>query len=187
MRAGLVVVIGIAVGCGHAPRPEPARIRAKVVPAVPGAYYAEKRYGSGDLLDTVDIALILRDDNGAELTLREHFAAYGDLIRDDTKTIELRGRWTRVEDHVDVKVVRTSACLSGFGEPPCAHMPEWAPTDWRLRCRAMEPAAPSELPAPALVCELADGEPVPRYTVVLDGVRVLVVGGPRSAIRYTYD
>jgi hypothetical protein len=185
MRTALLVLA--CAGCGSA-TPEPARIRAKVVRAEPGSYHVHKQYGGGgdDVLDTVDVSLILHDDRGAEVTLSEHFAAYGDLVRDDGKTVEMKGRWTRVEQRIDVHVVTERACVTSVFAPSCS-APDWAPTEWKLRCRAMQPIPPSELPAPALVCELADGAPVPRYTVVLDGVRVLVVGGPRDAISYRYD
>ena len=184
MRTALAMVV--CLGCGHA-RPEPARIRAKVVRAEPGAFYMHKDLGSEGIVDTVDVSLILHDDRGAEVTLNEHFAAWeGDPARDDEKTIEMKGRWTRVEDRVDVHVVTERACVSSAFAPSCT-APDWAPTDWKLRCRAMEPVKPSQLPAPAMVCEFADGAPVPRYTVVLDGVRVLVVGGPDAVISYRYD
>jgi len=184
----LVLAIA-AASCASAPLPEPRTVHAVVVAVEPGSYYVEKNMTARDLQTTQGVKLTLAPDGEARLTAFRRFAHWGDLMRLDDEDIEMRGRWIRRGQGIDIEVDVVRACLRGFGEPDCAHPPRVEPDDWRLRCRAMRPLPGSPLPGPALVCNFVGIEAPARYTVTLDGERVLVIGGPGrdSAIQYSYE
>ena len=181
MKAALLAMVA---ACAARP-PAPAPIRARVVPVEPGSYYIEKSFRATDAVEMHAVSLHLAPDGTARLRTDDHFSADADPARDDDESTELSGRWTRTGDGIAIDVRLARSCASGIAEPPCAHAPPAHWPRWRLRCRAMVPERGSALPGAALVCRFVQPEPLPRYGVMLAGEWMLVVGGPRAALRYS--
>jgi hypothetical protein len=182
---GWLAAGSVVVACGHAGPPH-APPSTRPVPVQPGQYAVEKSLPSEQTVTTHAVTLELTADGAAHLRLDDAFVVFeGDLLRDDHEQVEMAGRWVARGDLVTIDLAVTRACLDGFGEPDCAHTPSRRLDDWHLRCRAVAPLPGSPLPGPALLCRATNLELEARYTVTVDGARVLVLGGPGAAIRYS--
>jgi len=181
-RRWTLPVVAVLGGCAHQ-LPDPRAISTRIVDVELGGYYVDKTFTARDLVESSGISVSLAAGGAAKLTTYDHVLDVADLVRDETRTLEMTGRWTRRGDGIDLELT-VADDAHGLGVRDDG--PVFAlHSQQRLRCVAMVPRAPSPLPSDALVCAFRDIEPPARYTVLLDGVRVLVVGGPRDAISYT--